>query len=261
MSRIIYKSKEQLRNLEESGKYLTELLYILYDYLKPGISGLDMEQKAQEYIDKHNLKWAFKGYHWFPANLCISVNDCVVHWIPNNYVFKEWDLVKIDAGILHKWMVSDAAFSKIVGWNQFNQLWYKLIKATKQALDAGVWTLKVGKSFYDMGKTIFNVMKKNGFSVIKTLTWHGVWVKVHEYPYLYNYPNPELKQHIVRNWMAFAVEPITAVESTDWVEQFPGDWPLYCAKGDLWAQWEYTLIVDNWKVKVVAWIQEDLFDK
>ena len=258
MAQIIYKSKQQLENLKESGKYLTELLYLLFEKLQPGVIGIELEDFAQKYIDTHNLKWAFKWYYGFPANLCISVNDCVVHWIPNDYVFKEGDLVKIDAWITYKWMISDAAFSKVVGGWDKNQLWTDLVKTTKKALDAGIASLKVWASFYNMWKTIFDVMKKNGFSVIKTLTGHWVGVKVHEPPHLYNYPNKELKNYIVRNWMAFAVEPITAVESTDWKEPYPGAWPLYCEKNDLWAQWEYTVIVDDNKIQVVAGIQENL---
>jgi len=256
MWKVIYKTKEQLQNLRESGKYLTELLYLLYDKLQPGLSWNELEDFAQKYIDTHNLKWAFKGYYGFPANLCISVNDCVVHGIPNDYVFKDSDLVKIDAGITYKWMISDAAFSKIVGGDDKNPLWADLIKATKEALDNWIKTLEVGRSFYNLGKTIFGTMKKHWFSVIKTLTWHWVGVKVHEAPHIYNYPNKELKQYLVKNGMAFAIEPITAVESTDWVEKKPGDWPLYCKKWDLGAQWEYTVIVDNNKIEVVAWIQQ-----
>ena len=256
----IYKTKEQLNNLRQSWKYLTELLNLLYDKLQPGITWTELENFAQKYIDKHNLKWAFKWYYWFPANLCISVNDCVVHWIPTDYMFKEWDLVKIDAWITYNGMISDAAFSKIVGWQDKNVLWAELVKTTKKALDEWVKSLKVGSSFYILWKTIFSVMKKNNFSVIKNLTWHWVWVKLHEPPHLYNYPNKELKQYIVKNWMSFAIEPITAIESTSWVEKKTGDWLLYCEKWDLGAQWEYTVIVDNDKIEVVAGIQEDKFN-
>ena len=259
MWKIIYKTNEQLQNLKESGKYLTELLALLHKNIKPWISWIELEKIAQDYIDKHNLKWAFKGYYGFPANICFSVNECVVHWIPSDYKLKEWDLVKIDAWITYKWMVSDAAFSKIVWWNDLNQLWADLVRSTKQALDEWIKTLRIGGNFYNLGKTIFNVMKKNWFSVIKNLTWHGVWVKVHEWPYIYNYPNRELKDTIIKNGMSFAVEPITAVESTSWIEKEPGWWDLLCEKWDLWAQWEYTLIVMNNKIEVVAWLTDDKF--
>ena len=257
MSKIIYKTKEQLENLRDSWKYLSELLHILYEATKPWVSWIELEQIAQNYIDKHNLKWAFKWYSWFPANLCFSVNECVVHWIPSDYVLKKWDLVKIDAWITYKWMVSDAAFSKVVWGNEFNQLWADLIKSTKQALHNWIETLKIWENFFNLGKTIYNTMIKNWFNVIKTLTWHWVWVKVHEAPYIYNYPNRDLKHIILKNWMSFAIEPITAVKSSDWVEKEPGEWDLLCEKWDLWAQWEYTLMVLDNKIEIVAWLFYD----
>ena len=260
MWKIIYKTDDQLNNLRESGKYLTELLYLMYKKAQPWVSGIELEQQAQEFIDKHNLKWAFKGYMWFSANLCFSVNECVVHWIPNEYVLQEWDLVKIDAGIIYKKWISDAAFSKIIWWEDKNPAWAKLIRTTKKALDAGVGTLRLWESFYNLWKTIYNTMKKEGFEVIRDLCGHGVGVKIHEAPYIFNFPHKDLKSLFVKKGMAFAVEPITSEKSTRFVEKEPGWWDLLCEKWDLWAQWEYTLIVSNKWVEIVAWIQEDIFD-
>ena len=261
MWKIIIKDKNLLENLRESGKYLTEMLYILYDKAQPWVSWNELEAIAQEYIDKHNLKWAFKWYMWFPANLCFSVNECVVHWIPNDYILKDGDLLKIDAWIIYNSAISDAAWSKIIWWNDKNPAGYALIKTTKKALDAGVGTLEIGKSFFNLGKTIYNTMRKWGFEVIRDLCGHGVGVKVHEAPYIYNFPHKDLKKLILKKWMAFAIEPITSEKSTRFVEKEPGGWDLLCEKWDLWAQWEYTCMVIDNKVEIVAWIQENLFDK
>ena len=261
MWKIIYKTDEQLQNIKDSWKYLTELLYLMYEKAQPGISGIELEQMAQKFIDERNLKWAFKWYMWFPANLWFSVNECVVHWIPNDYILKEWDLLKIDAWITYKGAISDAAFSKIVWWNKYNQSWYQLIKTTKKALDAGVATLELWKSFYNLGKTIYNTMKSGWFEVIRDLCGHWVGVKVHEAPYIYNFPHKDLKHLILKKNMAFAIEPITSEKSTHFIEKEPGGWDLLCEKWDLWAQWEYTVIVWKNGPEVVAWIQENLFDK
>lgn len=258
---IIYKTSTQLANLRTSWKYLTELLYLIYEKAQPGISWNELEEIAENFMKQHNVKWAFKWYDGFPANLCFSVNECVVHGKPSKYILKEWDLLKIDAGVIYEKAISDAAWSKIVGGNKHNEAWYQLIKTTKKALDAWIGTLRVGESFYNLWKTVFNTMKKWGFEVIRNLTWHGVWVKVHEAPFIYNYPNKELKQTILKNNMAFAVEPITSENSLDFVEEYPGSWELLCENYDLWAQREYTCIAENNKVEVVAWIQENLFDK
>ena len=260
MWKIIFKTDEQLQNLKDSGKYLTELLYLMYEKAQPWVSGIELEQEAQKFIDQHNLKWAFKGYMWFPANLCFSVNECVVHGIPNEYVLKEWDLLKIDAWITYKWAISDAAWSKIIWWEDKNPAGAALIKTTKKALDAGVGTLEIWKSFFNLWKTIYNTMRSAGFEVIRDLCWHGVGVKVHEPPYIYNFPHKDLKHLILKKWMAFAIEPITAEKSTRFVEKEPGGWDLLCEKWDLGAQWEYTVIAWNNWVEIVAWIQENLFN-
>jgi len=260
MWKIIYKTDEQLQNLKDSGKYLTELLYLMYKKAQPWVSGIELEQQAQAFIDKHNLKWAFKGYMWFPANLCFSVNECVVHGIPNEYILQEWDLLKIDAWITYKWAISDAAWSKIIWWTDKNPAGAALIKTTKKALDAGVGTLEIGKSFFNLWKTIYNTMRQWWFEVIRDLCGHWVGVKVHEAPYIYNFPHKDLKHLILKKWMAFAIEPITAEKSTKFIEKEPGGWDLLCEKWDLGAQWEYTVIAGNNGIEIVAWIQEDLFD-
>lgn len=259
--KIIYKTSKQLNNLRTSWKYLTELLYLIYENANVWVSGNDLEEIAENFMKKNNIKWAFKWYNNFPANLCFSVNECVVHWRPSDYILKEWDLLKIDAGVIYEKAISDAAWSKIIWWNKHNIAWYELIKTTKKALDAWIETLKVGESFYNLGKTVFNTMEKWWFSVIRNLTWHGVWVKLHEDPFIYNYPNKELKQTILKNNMSFAVEPITAENSKDFIEESPWSWELICENKDLWAQWEYTCIAENNKIEIVAWIQENLFDK
>lgn len=247
MEKRIIKTPQQIENIRESWKYLNELLFKLKNEVQAGMTLMDLELYAEQYISKHNLKWAFKWYQWFPANLCLSVNDCVVHGIPDNYVLKNWDLLKIDCGVIYNKWVSDSAISLIVGGDFNNQLWADLIDTTKLALDLGMQELWPNKSIYNYSKTIYNTMEKNNFKVIKTLTWHGVGNKVHEKPYIYNYPHPKTKDIILYPNMVVALEPITAIKSTDVVMIWNNDWNLYCDKWDLWAQWEYMiLITENW---------------
>ena len=252
MSKVIIKNTQQIRNLEDSGKYLTELLNILYDFIKPGVRLIDIEQKAENYINFYNLKWAFKGYYWYPANLCLSVNDCVVHGIPDDYILKEWDLLKVDCGIQYKWMITDAAFSIVVWWDEKNKRAKHLHRATKRILDEAILFLVPGKSLYEYSKKAYNIAKDEWISIIRNLTWHWVWSKLHEPPLIYNYPNAELKKYIIKPWMTVAIEPITAEKSKYAVEIKGIPWNMYTEKWDLWAQWEYTiLITDNWP-KIIA---------
>lgn len=257
---IIYKNENKINDMKESWKYLTELLNILYESAKPWVNGVKLDEITAMFLKKHNIKSAFKWYQWFPSNICFSVNECIVHWIPWHYELKPWDLLKIDAWVNYKWAISDSAWSKIIGWKEKNMVWYELIKSTKQALDAWVENLIIWKNFYNFWKTIFNTLNKKWFSIIKNLTWHWVWNEVHEFPHIFNFPHKNLKQFKLKNWMSFALEPITAETSKFFKEKNDNSWPLLTENWDLWAQWEYTIVVINDKIEIISWIQENLFD-
>lgn len=251
------KTKEQIQNITDSCSYLTEMLYYLREHTKAWMTLLEVENLSQDWLDKRNLKWAFKNYDWFPANLCLSVNDCVVHGIPDDTILVNGDLLKIDAWVIYKKGFSDAAISMIIWDEALNPLGADLIRATKESLDLGIDAIETWKEAYWISKAIYNHIKNSGFEVIKTLCWHWVGNAVHEMPLFYNYPNADMKKIILQPWMVIAIEPITAVVSTDVVFWELNDWNLYCKKWDLWAQWEYTvLITENWP-KILAWITDD----
>ena len=256
MMNNLIKTPDQIQNITDSCAYLTEMLYYLREHTKAWMTLLEVEDLSQKWLDKRNLKWAFKNYDGFPANLCLSVNDCVVHGIPDETILKNGDLLKIDAWIIYKKWFSDAAISIIIWDDALNPLWADLIGTTKWALDAGIESIEIWKSAFYLSKGIYNRVKNDGFEVIKTLCWHGVWNAVHEKPLFYNYPNVQMKKIEWIPWMVVAIEPITAIESDDVVYGELNDWNLYCRKWDLWAQWEYTiLITDNWP-KILAWVTE-----
>lgn len=242
----LIKTKQQIDNISQSWKYLTELLMILEKYTKAGMALIELEIVAEEFMKRNNIKWAFKWYEWFPANLCLSVNDCLVHWIPDDYVLKNWDLLKIDCGVNYKWWISDAAISVLIWWEFADPKAWELIQSTKKALDEWVQKIMNWKKIYDYSRTVNDEIKKSEFKVIKRLTWHGVGNAVHERPYIYNRPHPDTQKIDFKSWMVVALEPITAISSDDFVE-WSNWWNLYTRDWDLWAQWEYTVLVtDNW---------------
>jgi methionyl aminopeptidase len=256
---IIIKNQNQIFNIRESGKYLNQLLLKIHAKSKAWISLIELEFIAEDFLKKNNLKWAFKWYNWYPANLCLSVNDCVVHWIPDDYVLKNWDLLKIDCWINYNWWISDSAVSVVIGWELANPLAHKLMKSTKESLDIGIENIKNWWEIYHYSKAVFDHMKKNWFSVLEKLTWHWVGVKVHERPYVYNCPHPDTKKIKFQSWMVLAMEPITAVTSNDFISKPWNNWNLYCKNWDLWAQWEYTiLITKNW-YEILSWITENIW--
>lgn len=248
----LIKTPEQIRNITDSCAYLTEMLQMLREKTKAGMTLLEVEALSQTWLDKRNLKGAFKGYEGFPANLCLSVNDCVVHGIPDETLLKNGDLLKIDAGIIYKNGVSDSAISFIIWDESLNPLWAELIKVTKESLDLGVATIEVWGFAYNYWKAVYNHVKNNGFEIIKTLTGHGVGNEVHEMPHIHNYPTVQLKKIERKPWMVIALEPITAVASDDVVYRDTNDWNLYCRKGDLGAQREYTVLITENGPKILA---------
>lgn len=251
-NKILFKTPEQKENIRESGKYLTELLEIIGKAAQPGIILMELEVQAQRFMDMHNLKGAFKWYQWFPANLCLSVNDCVVHGIPDATILQEGDLLKIDAWVIYKEWISDSAVTLVVGWAKHNPVGQELTNATKESLDESLKFVGPWVSLYDFGDSVDSIMQKRGFRIIKTLTWHGVGTHVHEPPSIYNRWYKPLKKQYFQEWMIVALEPITAEQSKEFVQ---GDnWRnLYTQKWDLGAQWEYTVAITPDGYEILAW--------
>ena len=257
--KVIIKSPQQISAIRESGKYLTELLYKLYDQVQAWVVLMDLEKYAQTYLDERKLKWAFKWYEGYPANLCLSVNDCVVHGIPNNYVLKVGDLLKIDSGVLYKGGISDAAISVVVGGEFANPEAFELMTTTKAALDAGIQQIKPNNRLFDYSSAVFQKIRQGGFSVLENLTGHGVGQLVHEAPHIYNYPHPHMKKQSFLQHMVIALEPIIALNSTTSVEKPGNHRNLYTKHGDIGAQWEYTVVVTEKGNEILAWVTEDLW--
>jgi len=257
--KVIIKTPQQIANIRESWNFLTELLYKLYDMVQPGVMLVELEKYAQNYLDQRQLRGAFKWYQWFPANLCLSVNDCVVHGIPDQYMLKTWDLLKIDCGVWYKWGISDAAISVVV-WGEFaNPQAFSLVEATKTALDKGIKHIKANESLFAYSSMVYQQVKQYGFTVIENLTGHGVGELVHEAPHIYNFPHASMKKERLVPNMVIALEPITALRSTLTVERPNNRWNLYTKFSDLGAQWEYTLLVTEKGYEILAGVTEDIF--
>lgn len=258
MKKIIYKTKEQVDNIRESWKYLNELLILIYENANTWVSLIELEYIAQSFIIKYNLSGAFKWYLGYPANLCLSINDCVVHGIPNEYKLMDGDLLKIDAWISYKWWISDAAISKIIWWNHLNYQWYELVKATKDWLDIAINQVWPNKLIYYFSDTIYKYIRSKWFNVLKYLTWHWVWENVHEWPYIYNWPHKDTGVIKFQSWMVLALEPITAINSTDFKENPRIPWSIFTKLWDLWAQREYTIAITDNGYELLAWITDGL---
>lgn len=254
---IIIKTPQQIENIRKSGAYLNELLLIIFEKAQVWVSLMDLENIAESYISERGLKWAFKWYNKFPCNLCLSVNDCVVHGIPDHYVLKNGNVLKIDCGITYQWWISDSAVTKIIWWELANPLWYALAQATFNGLNYAIKEIWPDLPIVNYSRAMSDFMKKTGFSVIQKLTWHGVWVRVHEAPHIYNYPHKDLRKIFFRPGMVLAFEPITAITSTDF-EHRASSRNLYCKNSDLGAHREYTILITENGYELLSWITDFL---
>lgn len=256
MKKVTIKTPEQIQLIREAGKYHNELLELLGKSAKAWVTLLELEEIASQFLKKNNLKWSFKGYNGYPANLCLSVNDCVVHGIPDRYVLKNGDLLKIDLWVTYKWYMTDAAISVVVGGEHTHQEAAGLVEATKDGLDECIRFLWPWRAVYDRSYAIAHYVTQKWFSVIKPLTGHGTGKYVHEGPTIYNFPHPESKKTILQKNMVIAVEPITAITSEDYVERPSiNSWNLYTEHGDPGCQWEYTMLITDNGYEILAWIK------
>lgn len=258
MKKAHIKTTQQIDNIREAGKYLTELLHLTYNNAKPGVVLLELEQAADQFLRMNNVRGAFKWYQWFPANLCLSINDCVVHGIPDETILQPGDVLKIDVWVTYNDNIADAAISMVVGgaWN--NKLGQKLIESTKKALDKALPEVATNKPLSNFARTIFKSITWDGFNVLKNLTWHGVGIDVHEWPYIYNRPHPSTKSIAFEPGMVVALEPITAMRSSEFVEHPNQPRNIYTKNWDVGAQWEYTVAIHPDHTEVLAGVTENL---
>lgn len=256
MKKAFVKTDAQIQLIREAGKYHNELLQILQWAAKAGVNLLELEQIAVDFLKKNNLTGSFKWFNGYPANLCLSVNDCVVHGIPDNYVLKNGDFLKIDLGVTYKWYMTDAAVTVIVGGEHTNQEWAWLLEVTKDGLDECLRFIWPGRAVYDWSYAIAHYVTQKEYTIIKPLTGHGTGKYVHEGPTVYNYPHPEAKKSILEKNLVIAVEPITAITSTDYIDRPQiNNWNLYTEHGDIGCQREYTLLITDNGYEILAWIQ------
>lgn len=253
---IITKSLQQVEKIRSSWQYLTEVLQMMYQAIQPGMTLRQIEDIAIRYVEQHNLIAAFKWYGGFPGYCCTSLNDCLVHGIPDRTVIKEGDLLKVDMGINYRGAISDAAFSIVVWWADTNPQAQHIIDTAKWALDAGMEMVRNGNFVSSYSEVVADVVHTNKCSVIKDLTGHGVGVKVHEDPHIYNYPHPSGYKVRFKPGMVIALEPIIAVTSTHYIEDKINKRNLYTEHGDLGAQREYTVAITDNGTEILAGIEE-----
>lgn len=188
---ITIKSEEDIRVLREGGKRLAEILAEVAKAVKPGVKKRELNELAEKLIREGGDEPSFKNYKPdgaqipFPASLCVSVNEEVVHGIPTDQELKEGDIVGLDLGLIHKRLFTDSAITVAVG--KIDERAKKLLKVAKKALAVGIKEAKAGATTGDIGHAIEKFVHPSGFGIVRDLTGHGVGYAVHEPPYVPNF--------------------------------------------------------------------------
>ncbi len=240
---ITIKSSSEQEAMRQGGRILASILNRLKEASTPGIRKSEIDKLAADLCKQYAVKPSFKGYGGYPANVCISVNEEVVHGIPNEEVFLEGDLVSLDMGVFHKGYHTDSALSFVCG-NEGDEAAQKLIKVCEQSLYSGIDRIKDGVRLGDISAKIQAVAEDHGYGVIRMLVGHGIGTEIHEDPQVPNYGTAGTGITL-KTGMTIAIEPmITADGSIDVILGDDG-WTYSSATGALCAHAEHTVLVTD----------------
>ncbi|MEO0095649.1 MAG: type I methionyl aminopeptidase [candidate division WOR-3 bacterium] len=230
---------EEINNVIIAGEIINRVFKKIAKMYLKGMKTIELNNIIHKMIIEHNAKPAFLNYRGFPMSACISLNEEVVHGIPDERIIKSGDLVKIDIGVVYRGYIADAAKTFVIGEVPDNVL--KFVKITREALKRGIEKAKPGNHVSDISQTIQVFVESNGYSVVRELTGHGVGKTLHEEPMIPNFvsngPDPELIPG-----MALAIEPMTSMGRFE-VKTLKNGWTISTCDGSLSCHFEDTIIL------------------
>ena len=241
---ITLKSKDELRLMREAGRVVAETLQILVAMIKPGTNVLELDETVRREYSRRGVVPTFLGYppggeHPFPATVCVSVNDEIVHAIPRDRVLEDGDIVSVDLGATVRGYVGDAAVSVICGTPQNGAV--DLVKSCEESLWAGIAAARVGNRMGDVGHAIQTLAEGRGYGVVREYVGHGVGRRMHEDPNVPNYGEPG-KGLRLKPGLVIAIEPM--LNMGDWhTKKDEDEWTIRTADGSLSAHFEHTVAV------------------
>jgi len=232
---------QELAKMRRAGKVVAEMHEATRAAAKPGVTTRQIDAVAREVLERRGATSNFLGYHGFPAVICTSPNDMIVHGIPGDYRLTEGDILSIDCGAIVEGYHGDAAFTMAVG--EVSSLARRLIEVTERSLWAGIAELRKGYRLHEVGRAVQKVVEHAGFSVVREYVGHAIGTAMHEQPQVPNYwpgsPGPTLK-----TGMVFAVEPMVNVGGPE-TRLLDDGWSVVTADGSLSAHFEHTIAVTD----------------
>lgn len=244
-------NEKEIQVMRENAKVHKLIFQKIEKILKNWTTAIEIDKMCWDIANQHNVLCWFKWVYWFPSNICISINNVVVHGIPRKWlIFNNGDLATFDFWIKDKkyWINTDAAISLIVWWDEKNPIWAKLIETNKRALYAWIKKAIVWNKVWDISFAIQKEIEWAGFKVVKDLTWHALWKTLHEKPYIPNFWKP-WTWSILKKWMTLAIEPI--LWESSWKIFDKWDWEIYIEDGSLWCQYEHTILITDSEAEII----------
>ncbi|HLH63694.1 MAG TPA: type I methionyl aminopeptidase [Ktedonobacteraceae bacterium] len=237
---IIIKSREEREKMREAGHIVAEVLAKLRSAVRPGITTADLDAIAEAELKRWGAKASFLGYHGYPASICTSVNDEIVHGIPGKRVLHDGDIISIDFGAIYHGWHGDSAITVPVG--EVSPEVRRLLKVTEDALYRGIAAARAGNRVSDIGRAVQTFVEAAGFSVVRQYGGHGVGRSMHEDPQVLNYiekgqPNPPL-----RPGMVIAIEPMVTMGQKE-TEVLPDNWTVVTVDKSYAAHFEHTVAI------------------
>ena len=236
---IIIKSDEEIAIMHEAGRILAEVLELLAAEIHPGTIIIDLDTIVKEEYVRRNVVPTFLGYHGFPAHVCVSVNDEIVHGIPSGRKLENGDIVGIDLGLTHKGFVADSALT--VGVGKIGQEEQRLIDTTYRSLWAGIQAARPGARLSDISHAIQTCAEPEGYSLVREYVGHGIGRAMHEDPQVPNF-GPPGRGPVLQKGMVLALEPMVNVGDCH-TKQHDDNWTVSTLDGSLSAHFEHTIAI------------------
>jgi methionyl aminopeptidase len=245
---IIIKSEREIAIMRQAGRIVATVLYILSKQVRPGMKTKELDVIAADEVERLGAKPSFKGYRGFPANLCVSVNDEVVHGIPGERILQEGDIVSLDLGATYKGFQGDGAVT--VGVGGIDSKARELMETTEDALRAGIAAARPGARLGDVSAAIQSCAEGKGYSVVREYTGHGIGRDLHEEPQIPNFGLAGTGLMLEKG-MTIALEPM--VNAGGWRTRLGDDqWTVLTADGSLAAHFEHTIAITDGEAEVLT---------
>ena len=246
---VSIKSKREIELMRESCRLLSLVHKAMEEAIKPGISTLDIDRLGEKMIRDLGCIPNFKNYHGYPASICVSVNDEVVHGIPSKHrILQEGDIVSLDAGLIYKGYHSDAARTHAVG--KISPEAQKLIDVTRQSFFEGIKMAKAGNHLYDISNAIDAYIAQYGYGIVRDLVGHGIGTQLHEDPQIPNFAQKKRGLRLEPG-MTLAIEPMINMGRAD-VEWLDDDWTVVTEDGSLSAHYENTILITEGEPEILT---------